>query len=218
MIINIHDLQLLCLEGNIRHQAEVVRSVGQGWKSALPHLLLTWHAESAESGEVSAVEDVVQHLLFLPALSDFPAGELQAAVVVGGLQLDLLVVGHSLVDRLAGLRIEVPGENEGAAVTEAPQPGHQVLALLLPDVGQQAALPGLKVGGDHTQLPACLPVLEDESQHHLVGLGLPGCQNLLLSAQQAELLLLEENSAAVRPGVARHVTTGGVGLWAEPEY
>ena len=113
MIINIHDLQLLCLEGNIRHQAEVVRSVGQGWKSALPNLLLTWHAESAESGEVSAVEDVVQHLLFLPALSDFPAGELQAAVVVGGLQLDLLVVGHSLVDRLAGLRIEVPGENDG---------------------------------------------------------------------------------------------------------
>ena len=60
-------------------------------------------------------------------------------------------------------------------------------------------------------------MLETESQHHLVGLGLPGRQHFRLDAQQGELVFPEENSAAVWAGVTRDITTRRVGLRAETE-
>ena len=93
------------LKRNIRHETEMVRGVRQGGKSRLSNVLFAWDVKGAESPEVGTVEDVVQHLLLLSSVSDLPAGVVQAGVVVGGVQLDLLVLGLPIQGGVADLLV-----------------------------------------------------------------------------------------------------------------
>ena len=192
----------------------MVGSVGQGRKPLIPDLFLRRDVKSPQCPQVVTVEDVVQHLLLLARVSDLPGGVVQAGVVIGGVQHKVLVGGESLVDLLAGLGIEVPGEDDRPAGPELLQPGHEVLTLLVPDTGQQRPFPRLQVRRDGTDFLPRL-VSEDEAEDDLVSGGLPGGQNFTVGTEQLELVRLEENRAAVRSRVAVNITTGRVGLRTE---
>ena len=181
----------LDLNLNVSHQAEMVRSVGQGGKPLISDLLLRRNVKGPQCPQVVTVEDVVQHLLLLARVSDLPGGVVQAGIVIGGAQHKVLVGGESLVNLLAGLCIEVPGEDDRPAGPELLQPGHEVLTLLVPDTGQQRAFPRFKVRRDGTDFLPRVLVSEDEAEHYLVCGGLPGGQNFTVGTEQLELVVLE---------------------------
>ena len=118
----------------IGDHGEMVRGEGQGGKSVLADLLLGGHIQGGGGLDAPGVEDVVQGALLLPSLSDLPGGE-RCRVRVGGDQLLLDGADHCL----GGVGVEVPCQDQRPVLLHCGQPGQEILALLVPQGGQQGS-------------------------------------------------------------------------------
>ena len=164
----------------------MIRCVAEGGELVSAHLPGVRHGEGLPGLQVRRMKDIIQHVLLLPRVPDLPRGVLQVTDGVRGLERRLGIRGQGLQDRLRGLGIEVPGEDDGAALPDLLHPGHQVPALLLPDVGQERPPPRLEVCGHHHHLPPAPLLLQGQGQRHLVGRRAPSLQDLVILAQGLE--------------------------------
>ena len=133
------------------------------------------------------MKDIIEDVLLLPRVPDLPRGVLQVTDGVRGLEGRLDTRGQGLQHRLRGLGIKVPGQDDGSAPPDLLHPGHQVPALLLPDVGHERPPPRLEVGGYHHHLSPTPLLQQRHGQRNLVGGRAPSLEDLVILAEGLEL-------------------------------
>ena len=174
------------LNGNVCYEAEVIRCVAEGGELVGAHLPGVRHGERLSGLQVRGMKDIIKDVLLLPRVPDLPRGVLQVTDGVRGLEGRLDIRGQGLQDGLRGLGIKVPSEDDGATLPDLLHPGHQVPALLLPDVGQERSPPRLEVRGHHHNLPPAPLLLQRQGQRHLVGRRAPSLQDFVILAERLE--------------------------------